>query len=200
MTRRDFIILGKRMVLQYHVTVYRRSRNLSGHAIPYPQIWGPLGTGKVSKERRNIAAPFPPTTARQLYILAHEVAHVVLGHLEPENNKPSFVEEREAEDWAHAELRRLRVPVPKEETEGAEGYVAHHRRKYWKRMRRRPDGPERIEHDLKHGYITRDELECDLPPRLWPQLSDEERAKRIADIEDIMVERVRAEMARDKQD
>jgi len=80
MTRRDYIILGKRMVKQYHVTVYRRSRDLSGHAKAYPQIWGPLGTGKISKEGRNICAPFPPTTARQLYILAHEVAHVVLGH------------------------------------------------------------------------------------------------------------------------
>src|SRR6266536_5469103 len=147
MTRRDYIILGKRMVKQYHVTVYHRSRALKEHAI---------------HETRNIAAPFPPTTARQLYILAHEVGHIVLGHCEAECHKPSFVEEREAEDFAHAELRRLRVPVPIEETEQAESYVAHHRRKYWKPIGRIP--VEQIERDIENGYITGSDLVWNMAP------------------------------------
>jgi len=61
-------------------------------------------------------------TRKQLYILAHECAHVVL-HKNP-GRKPSYVREHEAEMWAHAALRRHGVAVPKEMTKRAKRYVA----------------------------------------------------------------------------
>jgi hypothetical protein len=60
-------------------------------------------------------------TRKQLYILAHECAHVWLCH---NSKKPRHVEEHEAEMWAHAVLRAHGVPVPRAMTRRAKRYVA----------------------------------------------------------------------------
>jgi hypothetical protein len=66
-------------------------------------------------------------TRKQLYILAHECAHVALKHGEQPDRarKPQHVEELEAEQWAHDALRRYGVPVPRVMTHGARRYVGH---------------------------------------------------------------------------
>lgn len=60
-------------------------------------------------------------TRRQLYVLAHECAHIALRH--GDQHKPRHVEEYEAEQWAHDALRRHGVPVPRKETRRAKRYV-----------------------------------------------------------------------------
>jgi hypothetical protein len=60
-------------------------------------------------------------TRKQLYILAHECAHVWLRHT---SKKPRHVEEHEAETWAHTVLRAHSVPVPRAMTRRAKRYVA----------------------------------------------------------------------------
>jgi hypothetical protein len=59
-------------------------------------------------------------TRKQLYILAHECAHVALNH---HGKKPKHVQELEAEQWAHAALRRHGVAVPRSMTKRAKEYV-----------------------------------------------------------------------------
>jgi hypothetical protein len=71
-------------------------------------------------------------TRKQLYILAHECAHVALkhGHRRWRKNKPGHVVELEAEQWAHDALRRHGVPVPREMSRRARNYVGYWIAKY----------------------------------------------------------------------
>jgi hypothetical protein len=69
---------------------------------------------------RTIEAP-EGRTRKQLYILAHECAHVALEH---NGRKPAHVQELEAEKWAHQQLRAHGVRVPRAMTRGAKEYVA----------------------------------------------------------------------------
>ncbi len=66
-------------------------------------------------------------TRKQLYILAHECAHIALKHGEQRGRtrKPGHVEELEAEQWAHEALRRYGVPVPRAMSRRARNYVGH---------------------------------------------------------------------------
>jgi hypothetical protein len=66
-------------------------------------------------------------TRKQLYILAHECAHVALKHGQHRwrKNKPGHVVELEAERWAHDALRRHGVPVPRAMSRRARNYVSH---------------------------------------------------------------------------
>jgi hypothetical protein len=66
-------------------------------------------------------------TRKQLYILAHECAHVALKHGQRRwrKSKPGHVVELEAERWAHDALRRHGVPVPRAMSRGARNYVSH---------------------------------------------------------------------------
>lgn len=61
-------------------------------------------------------------TRKQLYILAHECAHVALHKT---GGKSRHVEEMEAEKWAHAALRRHGIAVPKAMTKRAKRHVSH---------------------------------------------------------------------------
>lgn len=70
---------------------------------------------------RRIVAP-EGRTRKQLYILAHEVGHVALGH---KPSQPRHLKEAEAEQWAHAALRRHGVAVPRIMTQRAKKHVAH---------------------------------------------------------------------------
>jgi hypothetical protein len=77
-------------------------------------------SGWARVKARKITAP-EGKTRKQLYILAHECAHVALAHA---SRKPRHLEEMEAEKWAHAALRRHGVAVPRAMTVRAKAYVA----------------------------------------------------------------------------
>ena len=76
-------------------------------------------TGRAWAREKRISAP-EGRTRKQLYILAHECAHIALNHTK---SKPRHVEEMEAEKWAHDALRRHGVPVPRSMTTRAKEYV-----------------------------------------------------------------------------
>jgi hypothetical protein len=82
-------------------------KSLSGHAVI---------------KARKIVAP-EGKTRKQLYVLAHECAHIILNH--HGKNKPRHLEEAEAEQWAHAALRRHGVAVPRSMTLEAKSYVRY---------------------------------------------------------------------------
>lgn len=62
-------------------------------------------------------------TRKQLYILAHECAHIAMHGYGKGKNTPKHVRELEAEKWAHEALRRHGVPVPRAMTKRAKEYV-----------------------------------------------------------------------------
>jgi len=76
------------------------------------------GTAWVAEKRVRIP---PPTSRRRLYIVAHEAAHVALGH---RGDRPSHRQECEAERYAHDALRRHGIAVPRKSTVSAKQYVA----------------------------------------------------------------------------
>jgi hypothetical protein len=76
-------------------------------------------TGVAFVDQALIVAP-AGKTRKQLYILAHECAHIALKH---GDDKPRAQKEHEAELWAHEALRRHGVPVPKASTSEARDYV-----------------------------------------------------------------------------
>jgi len=63
-------------------------------------------------QRKIIHAP-EGRTPEELYLLAHECAHVALRH---DHQKPRHVREYEAEMWAHAALPRHGVAIPEDST------------------------------------------------------------------------------------
>jgi hypothetical protein len=69
-----------------------------------------------------IAAP-EGRTRKQLYVLAHECAHVVMHAYGRHRGKPAHVREFEAEMWAHLALHRHGVAVPRSMTASARTYV-----------------------------------------------------------------------------
>jgi|SRR5215472_6575924 len=79
-------------------------------------------TGRVNWTTPTVIEAPEGRTRRQLYIVAHECAHVALKHYKA--RIPSYLKEHEAELWAHAALCRHGVPVPRQETERAKRYVA----------------------------------------------------------------------------
>lgn len=68
-------------------------------------------------------APWPATTRKRLYVVAHECGHVAL-HKPPRRSKPVYKIEFEAEQYAIEALRRHGVAVPKCMVEAGRGYVA----------------------------------------------------------------------------
>ena len=81
-----------------------------------------------------IVAPWPTTTRKRLYILAHECGHVHHAHgRRGTPRKPRHREEYEAESYAHAALRRHGVAVPQDMTARARRYVA---RKIYQALKR----------------------------------------------------------------
>lgn len=78
-------------------------------------------TGRHYGSRKIISAP-RPVTRKSLYIFLHECAHA---HLHgPGCKLPVHVKELQAEQWAHATMRRHGIPVPRVMTERARRYVA----------------------------------------------------------------------------
>jgi len=68
--------------------------------------------GLAFPQRKIIHAP-EGRTPKDLYLLAHECAHVALRH---DHQKPRHVREYEAEMWAHVALHRHGVAVPEDST------------------------------------------------------------------------------------
>lgn len=101
-----FLEIADALKREAGVKEHRVRKSLSGYAQPKTGV---------------IVAP-EGKTRKQLYILAHECAHIALDHV---NRKPRHVEELEAEQWAHAALRRHGVPVPRSMTRRAHAYVGH---------------------------------------------------------------------------
>src|SRR6266699_651150 len=58
---------------------------------------------------RKVSVP-KPVTRRALHIYLHEIAHIVLNHV---NKKPRHVEEFEAEQWAFRVMREEGIAVPR---------------------------------------------------------------------------------------
>src|SRR4030095_917748 len=99
--------LGRRWLAEFKVTIGQARTNLSGRA------W---------VERRVIDAPWPTTTRKRLYIVAHEIAHVALGHVG--KRLRAYIREYQAERFAHDLLRREGLAVPRAMSERAKRYVA----------------------------------------------------------------------------
>jgi hypothetical protein len=91
-------------------------------------------TGQAWVEERAIYAPWPSTTRNRLYILAHEIGHVALDH---RSQRPVYVQEFEAEQFAHGLMRRDGLAVPRKMADRAKCYVrfkirrAHNRFVRW---------------------------------------------------------------------
>lgn len=97
--------LGKQWVAAYGIASIEPSGGLHGRAWPL---------------RRRIVAPWPTTTRKRLYILAHEIGHVALKH---DAKLPSYVKEFEAEWFAINLMRRCGVAVPSDMLKRAKSYV-----------------------------------------------------------------------------
>lgn len=77
-------------------------------------------TGEAWVKERAIYAPWPSTTRNRLYILAHEIGHVALDH---RRQRPTYVQEFEAEQFAHGLMRRDGLAAPRKMTVRAKRYV-----------------------------------------------------------------------------
>lgn len=77
-----------------------------------------------------------PTTRAKLYINLHEFAHVILGHVKPDDASPTWKMEYEAERWAIATMRREGIPVPRRLHREAQRYVRDEIDRYEKRRAR----------------------------------------------------------------
>jgi hypothetical protein len=75
-----------------------------------------------------------PITRRALYVYLHECAHFVL-HADGE--RPQYVEEYEAEQWAHKVMRVAGIPVPRAETRQAKQNISYLLRRVKRKKGRR---------------------------------------------------------------
>lgn len=78
-------------------------------------------SGVCDMGRQHIVAP-KPVTRRSLYIWLHECAHAHL-HWRP-SRTPRYLEEMEAEQWAHTVMRNRNIAVPRDMTRRAKIHVA----------------------------------------------------------------------------
>src|SRR5262245_21917094 len=98
-----FLAIAAEIKADAGVTAHVVRKALSGYATKDGKIYAPEGR-----------------TRKQLYIVAHECAHVAMGHFD--GKQPRHVEEMQAEKWAHEALRRHGVPVPRSMTIRAKQY------------------------------------------------------------------------------
>lgn len=124
-----FLVVAASLKQEAGVTEHVVRKSLSGYAWPSGKIPAPEGR-----------------TRKQLYILAHECAHVALAHFK--SRKSRHVEEHEAEEWAHAALRRYGIPVPRAMSQRARAYVAR------KIMQARRSGAKAIDPDARRFAKT----------------------------------------------
>lgn len=103
-----------------NVRVVEIRKSLSGYAWCRP---GGEQFGKLSGPR--------PVTRKSLYIFLHECAHFVL-HADGRRRK-RYMEEMEAEQWAHARMREAGIAVPRRMTKRAKAYVSRKMRQAFDR-------------------------------------------------------------------
>ena len=77
--------------------------------------------GKAWCKEKRLRIP-PPTTRKRMYIIAHELGHIAL---HAKTSKRSFIKEFEAEQYAHALMRRFKIRIPRAMTKRAKGYVQY---------------------------------------------------------------------------
>jgi hypothetical protein len=77
-------------------------------------------TGRACYASGKLSAP-RPFTRKALYIFLHECAHFAL-HADGKRRR-RYMEEMEAEQWAHARMREAGIPVPRQMTRRAKAYV-----------------------------------------------------------------------------
>jgi hypothetical protein len=75
------------------------------------------GIGRLSAPR--------PITRRALHIFLHECAHFTLHDGLKQGERPRYVEEFEADQWAIAKMREAGIPVPRSVITRAKEHVAH---------------------------------------------------------------------------
>jgi hypothetical protein len=99
--------LGRQWLVEFNVTIGKARASLSGRAFV---------------EQRVIDAPWPTTSRKRLYIVAHEIGHIARDHVG--RRLPAYIREYQAEVFAHDLLRRDGIAVPRAMTERAKRYVA----------------------------------------------------------------------------
>lgn len=104
-----FLVIAAALKAEAGVREHRTRKALTGRA------WLALGVIEAPEGR----------TRRQLYIVAHECAHILLHGYGKGKGIPVHVRELQCEQWAHEALRRYGVPVPRKETQRAKRYVGH---------------------------------------------------------------------------
>jgi hypothetical protein len=80
-----------------------------------------------------------PITRRALHIFLHECAHFVLHDGLKNGERPRYVEEFEADQWAIAKMRAAGIPVPRSVTTRAKAHVAHKLERVKRKKGRRID-------------------------------------------------------------
>ena len=93
-----------------NVRVVKLRKSLTGRAFCRPG----------DEEFGKMCAP-KPVTRKSLYIFLHECAHFAL-HSDGKRRK-RYLEEMEAEQWAHQKMRESEIPVPRSMTTRAKNYV-----------------------------------------------------------------------------
>lgn len=100
-----YTAIGEEWMKRFGVTLRSARRNLTGC-----HQWG----------TKEVDAPWPPTTRKRLYVLAHEIGHAALDH---RGSRPVYVREFEAEQFAHGLMRQSGIAVPRTMTMRAKAYV-----------------------------------------------------------------------------
>ena len=77
-----------------------------------------------------------PITRRALYVYLHECAHFVL---HADGKRPHYVEEYEADQWAHKVMRVAGITVPRAETRQAKENISDILRRVKRKKGRRID-------------------------------------------------------------
>jgi hypothetical protein len=84
----------------------------------------PYGHGSSQLTKRQKVIRCPPLVDRwALAVFLHEVAHVVLGHLEKTDKTPKWEAEYDAEKWAFTIMQAEGIPVSDEIKANARAYV-----------------------------------------------------------------------------
>ena len=83
--------------------------------------YGKSLSGKAWCKEKRLRIP-PPTTRKRMYVIAHELGHLAL---HTKTSKRQFIQEFEAEQYAHTLMRRFNIKVPRAMTKRAKDYVQY---------------------------------------------------------------------------
>lgn len=97
--------IGRELVADVGATVLFHRTSLSGRAMV---------------KRKIIAGPWPTTTRRRLYIIAHECGHIFHDH---RRQSPAYVQEFEAEMYAREALMQFDIEPVEKDIENGDLYI-----------------------------------------------------------------------------